>query len=447
MAERTDKVASGFAIAAQHITPVPGAETWTYGLGYEDYRASGRAVFDGPLGPSSFTGEGLSAFEDAMRVLLGEPAVRQRWQQEELWGLMASMLAAAAASAGPPDFIGDALKRIRGAGQALTIVLIANVSWPGPPLEIAGMVVGSANESFLDSVREVSAGRTAPTPEQGQAWLRDQVAPRPTHKPAQLPVALASWGWGQSQRAGDEVERQVSNLVDLCLLLEPDLRSHQVFRRGPTNRPGVRGLTLDRGALEASLSGDALLELSSSPLVVQELPLGGWVSWAAAEPLPLGDLLVQPGFKDRVIACFGEDPVAKRLRIAARWFAESHYASGTDDAALALGVALDSLLSGKDALPGSALADRFAMLSPAAQERSERVATYLRLYKIRSSVAHGGTSTALDGDGGGLAVFTKEVQWAASRLLALRDRFAPSSEADIKSCFDELRWGARDWSP
>lgn len=243
---------------------------------------------------------------------------------------------------------------------------------------------------------------------------------------------------GQSKRAGEEVERQVSNLVDLCLLLERDLKAHRVYRRGPTNRPGIRGLALDRGALEASLTGDARLELASSPLVVQELPLRGWLSWASAEPLPMGELLAQLGFRDRIAVCFGDDPIAKRLRVAARWFTESHYASGIDDAALALGVALDSLLSGKDALPGSALADRFAMLTPAPQERSERVATYLRLHRVRSSVAHGGGSTALDDDF--LATFSKEVQWAADRLLALREQFSPESEGDIKTCFDELRW-------
>lgn len=66
MVDRTDGVAEGFGQAAQHVTVVANAETWTYGLGYEDYRRSGSAAFDGPLGPSSFSPQGLSAYEGAM---------------------------------------------------------------------------------------------------------------------------------------------------------------------------------------------------------------------------------------------------------------------------------------------------------------------------------------------------------------------------------------------
>jgi len=64
----------------------------------------------------------------------------------------------------------------------------------------------------------------------------------------------------------------------------------------------------------------------------------------------------------------------------------------TDDAALALGVAMDALLSGQRAMPGSALADRFAMLADDPLQRRNLVAEYLASYQVRSSVAHGGRS-------------------------------------------------------
>ncbi len=388
--------------------------------------------------------EGLDAFDKAMNVLLKEADVRKRWSGEELWGLLASMTGVARGREDQKSFIGKALRRVREAPQALSVVLIANASWSGPPLEVAGMVVGHADQKFLDEVCRVGGSRLTPDPALGERWLSEQVAPRLYDPPGPVPVALATWGWGQSTRASEEVERRVRNLVDLCLLLEPDLKGHQLYRRGATNRPGVRGLTLDRGAVGANLQGPGRLELFSQPLVVQDLGGNAPVQWYGAEPMPLGSLLSQPALKQSVVECFSDDPIASRLRVAARWFAESHYTSEDDDAALALGVALDAMLSGKDALPGSALADRFAMLESVPAERAERVKTHLSLYKVRSSVAHGGASSSLNAEF--INSFVSEVQWVAQRLLALRVQFAPATESDIKTCFDELRWGVRTWS-
>lgn len=44
------------------------------------------------------------------------------------------------------------------------------------------------------------------------------------------------------------------------------------------------------------------------------------------------------------------DAVPSRLRVAARWYAEAHWAFDTHTAALALGVAFDSLVAAKDGL-------------------------------------------------------------------------------------------------
>ncbi|WP_152667344.1 HEPN domain-containing protein [Cellulomonas sp. FA1] len=444
MVQRSDSVQQNLELAVAHVVPAPGREPWTYGWAYEDYRHSGNAAFDGPSGPLSISTEGLDAFDNAMNALLKEAEVRKRWSGEELWGLLATMTGVARGVEDQDAFIRGALRRVREAPQALSVVLIANVSWSGPPLDVASMVVGHADRQFLDEVRRVGGSRLTPDPALGERWLREQVAPRVHDPSSPAPVAVAMWGWGQSTRATEEVERRVRNLVDLCLLLEPDLEGHELYRRGATNRPGVRGLTLDRGAVGANLQGPGKLELFSQPLVVQDLSGEAPVHWYGAEPMPLGDLLSQPVLRQSVVECFGEDPIASRLRVAARWFAESHYASDYDDAALALGVALDAMLSGKDSLPGSALADRFAMLESVPEERAERVKKHLSLYKVRSSVAHGGASSSLSAEF--INDFASEVQWVAQRLLAFRVQFAPAAESDIRACFDELRWGIRTWS-
>ena len=122
-----------------------------------------------------------------------------------------------------------------------------------------------------------------------------------------------------------------------------------------------------------------------------------------------------------------------------------HALSGPDcHAALALGVAMDALLGGRRALPGSAMADRFALLTDDPKARRKLVASFLKFYSVRSSVAHGGRSSKLDTPGF-LTSYKNSVQWAAWRSLALRDKFTVSSEKDIDTLYDDLRWGVRSW--
>jgi Apea-like HEPN len=443
MASRADAVAVDFALAAQHVVPLPDAKPWTNGWAYEAYRRSGGAAIDSGSGPVTITADGLPAWERAVSQLLREPAVQQRWDDEELWGLMASMTVAAAESKDALAFVTSAVRRVRSIGPAFVALLIANVAWHGPPQELSGMVVGAADEAFFELARTLSAGRVAPTKEQSDDWLARVVTPRVADSEGSVPVAIGRWSPGQALKAREDAERNFEDLIGLSLLLEPDLPAHGIFRRGPTNRPGVRGLTLDRGAIESGLDGAYRLELASFPLVVNDLGLGQAVEWYSSEPLPLEAMLSRPDFSAQVASCFQDDPLSRRLRVAARWFAEAQYASADDDATLALGVAMDALLSGKHALPGSAMADRFAMLEADPAQRSARVRTHLELYKARSSVAHGGVSNAATS--GMLRRFFAEAQWAANRVIALRDWASPVSEADVKACFDELRWSARNW--
>jgi hypothetical protein len=171
---------------------------------------------------------------------------------------------------------------------------------------------------------------------------------------------------GQDWKALEETERQLRNIVDLALLLERDLNGHKIYRRGETNRPGIRGLTLDRGAIESNLEGSATLELAASQLTITEVGDIRSFNWFSAEPLPLDTLLDQSYLREAVQSCLKDDPISNRVRVAARWFAEAHYTLADDDAALALGVAMDAMLTGQNNLPGSAMADRVAML----EERS-----------------------------------------------------------------------------
>jgi len=106
---------------------------------------------------------------------------------------------------------------------------------------------------------------------------------------------------------------------------------------------------------------------------------------------------------------------------------------------------MDALLSGQRALPGSAMADRFALLDANPHQRRERVKSYLEFFRVRSSVAHGGRSSRLD-QGDFVRQYQDAVRWAARRALALRDEFEPSSETQVDELFDALRLGSRMWS-
>jgi hypothetical protein len=188
-----------------------------------------------------------------------------------------------------------------------------------------------------------------------------------------------------------------------------------------------------------------VFEPASVPLHVDALEGERWhIRLIAAEPFPLGELMNQEYLHEAVTSCLKQNPISNRIRVAARWFAEAHYSIADDDAALALGVAMDSMLTGQRALAGSVMADRFALLAEDPRDRRERAKTYLDYYSVRSSVAHGGRSSKLDQDDF-IESYLEFVRWAAWRLLAVQDTFAPSSEKEIDALFDDLRWGIRTW--
>jgi hypothetical protein len=331
----------------------------------------------------------------------------------------------------------------REAGKALTVQLIANATWDRAPLALGAAVVGNADDGFLDFINSSAHDRNQLENELWQRWSENYVKPRISDN-SSAPVAIACWTVGQNQLAFSETERQLRNIVDLALLLERDLASHKIYRRGDINRPGIRGLALDRGAVECNLKSEARIELAAPQLTMTDAGDTRSLRWFSAEPLPLGTLLDQEYLRDAVRSCLKDDPISSRVRVAARWFAEAHYTLDTDDATLALGIAMDSLLTGKNNLPGSAMADRVAMLSDNPHERPNLVTEYLDLYQARSSVAHGGRSSKLN-NSDFTDRFRNRVHWIAWRSLALRDKFSISSEGDVDTLYNELRWGVQSW--
>jgi hypothetical protein len=109
-----------------------------------------------------------------------------------------------------------------------------------------------------------------------------------------------------------------------------------------------------------------LADHGSAELGGRVLTITGWNSgnnfrWYS-DPLPLDRIL---GADFRVVIddlMTAPDAIAQRLRVAARWYARAFWAEAEDDSTLAVSVALDSLLTGKDAVPGVVSKSRFALL-------------------------------------------------------------------------------------
>ncbi|GMA90324.1 hypothetical protein GCM10025869_08530 [Homoserinibacter gongjuensis] len=171
---------------------------------------------------------------------------------------------------------------------------------------------------------------------------------------------------------------------------------------------------------------------------------GDPVHWYSAEPLPLGRLMTQAHIREAVVTCLSNDPVAKRIRVAARWYAQAHYAENAEDSALALGVGMDAMLTARQPLPGSAMADRIAWLVRDPAARSEARRDYLRFFGVRSAVAHGASSSKLH-DPSFLPDFFNFVTATAWRLLDLHESFHPTTDAQLDDLFESLRLGTTAW--
>lgn len=231
-----------------------------------------------------------------------------------------------------------------------------------------GVVVGTVGSGFFDLLSShvlVEPQTRADVIKRLEAWR---------HR-----VPIVAWAVsvsGQGDLALTQAMGMLDDLVNLSVLLAA---SNPVSRpwqgRGPWNRPGTRGLVLDRGVAENVLveasAGD---ELGVAPIYVSQLQTAQRLLRYGAEPLELQAVPEVPDVRDAVIKVLhGRAGVAPRLRVAARWFAESVWsAESLDYGALALGVALDALVGSKSGLPGRTMRERFARVGSRRTPRSSR---------------------------------------------------------------------------
>ncbi|GLW31452.1 HEPN domain-containing protein [Actinoplanes regularis] len=432
--------------ALEHLQAAPGRTPWDHGWCVEDYRRSEQAALTSPNGPVSFQPKGVDLFEQAVMALLSRNGVRERWVSEEIWGLVASLLVHASISADSAAVLAAGLATIEKAQPALVCFPVANVGWNDDPCVIKNFVIGEIGPKYLDAVRVAAVGRPDLSDGAAGRWIDEQVA-RLTGSGSEEGgvVAFTTWTKRQGQGAFSQAEESFDTLIGLALLLEEEVSELGLYSgRGNSHRPGIRGLTLHRPALDRAkkLVGH---ELYCQPLVVSELGHSSSAHWYGEKPFPFQKLIKAPERIDEISACMnGEDAVSRRMRVAARWYAEAHWSFNSDDAVLAIGIALDALLGSRAGLPGRAMSERFALLEPDAAQRRDRARVFGDLYQARSATAHGGKSSRLLEPG-----FTREMErnarWVARRLLNLSTRFAPSGDEQLDKVFEDLRWGTSAW--
>jgi hypothetical protein len=362
----------------------------------------------------------LEALERAVETLLREPKIRNIWQADDVWGMVANMVATLPES--PTSLVRRALsnrlEQLRSPGDALVALAIANVAWEGPPLAFANMVIGELGDSWRDKVNKEAGSRPSLDRTQAERWLAIQAgtygasSDQPKEpaeddtrnaKPSKdvwpdrsalerPPVVMACWLRSQCGLAIRQATERLQELIDLALLLEPEpQRIHLFSGRGSANQPGLRGLRIDRGAVGAALANHSAGGRELAAVILHNSRITPFVSfeWYGLEPLPLHTLIGPTDRQRRISKSLqAVTPFALRIRTAARWYTQAHWAENPIDRALALGIALDALVGDPNGLPLLATSERFALLEPNPELRGTRAKTFRDFYGVSTFAVH-----------------------------------------------------------
>jgi hypothetical protein len=404
-----------------------------------EYRAASLRAFHGDGSALTVTDEGMPGLERVMKALLHDQRVTRYWRDEDVWSVILSLLSAAAA--GRVSDLGAALDKIVKPKQVQVAAALANVTWDSAPASFGAMTLARIEKA--SDAREVAVELSLDPREEGTFV---EHAGQLLNEFDSFVLATSSTP-RQGELATDDFNRTFEDLVGLALMLSDDLGAHGVyFLRGATNRPGIRGVTLHRPALNELLAANGAGELGARMLTITGWSSGSSFRWYSADPLPL-DRLLSAGQGTLIGELLtASDAIAQRIRVAARWYARAFWADAEDDAALAVSVALDSMLTGKEAVPGAVSKSRFALLERDPAVRARRFERYDAVYAVRSAIAHGGDATRRLNEIGGARSILEDAHWVARQLLELRKVSAPADEKQFRELWSAVQWGTVDWA-
>ena len=414
---------------------------WNYGWSQPDYRrCPTAAIVHDEDNSVTLQPEAVQGFEEAMRVLLQFQLIRRSYEEDELWSLVASLVGTLSMQASPADLataIESGLKRILNPPDSLVVLPVANIAQPLDIIEVGPLIIGPF--ARLEKRIRTKTGRRPLTMEGNKPWWM----PAPDAEPrtaANEPVLLAYTGCGQLGRATDDAEQALEDLVSIALMLQPDLNALSLFSlRGDVNRPGTRGLVIDRQSLfEMSTSAPQLKRELTSPVYVDGVlgPNLHW-GWYSENPFPLEELLTR---SDTRAILLGRTAILQRLRVAARWHGKAHWASDLSDAVLALGISFDSMLTEEGPSPGRVISERFALLDPDPDQRRRRYRKFQgEYYAARSAIAHGARGSSVAAEL--VRAMAQEARWVFRQILDLSQRLGISTEKEYNQMYESLKWG------
>lgn len=437
--QAVSKIVAALQIAIENVRASEADPRVGWAWMIDDYRTSLTRAFHGQGESLTLTDEGVQALTEAMNELVRDRQTRLRWKEEDLWTLVLSLLAAASGTAMVQ--LDQAVKRILNPVAVRTAAAIANVTWNDEPATFGDLVIGSVQN---ETEAEALARHVGLDTRERSAFVDHSLQLLNEYGAY---VAVTATSHRQGERAYEDFERVVEDLIGLILLFSDRLEEFGVYSmRGATNRPGVRGISLDRVALGEQLREKGAGELGARILTIDGWSTGNRFRWQSADPMPLSQLLdanLRPHVCDLL---FAKDAIAQRVRVAARWYARAFWADAEDDAALTVSVALDSLLTGKEALPGAVSKGRFALLERVATDRDSRLRRYDEVYKVRNAIAHGGDGSSSLAKIGGARSMLLDARWVAERLVELRRIRTPNSENELRDVWSAVQWGTVPWA-
>jgi hypothetical protein len=257
------------------------------------------------------------------------------------------------------------------------------------------------------------------------------------------PVVMAYVSQSQLELAINSAGDAFEDLISIALMMQPDLDALSLFSlRGDANRPGLRGLVVDRETLSKLSERVPAIsrEIGCQVLVDGVLGERTTLHWYSENPFPLENLLAdseKQSIAERLL--LASSGIDRRLRVAARWHAKAHWSAELADAVLALGICFDSMLSEQSPSPGRVLSERYALLDADPDGRRRRY------YPARSSVAHGAKSESLDMSF--VRDMARQARWTFQRILRVTTLLGTSSEDDYQKMWESLKWNGPSACP
>ena len=437
------------AAVERKLRPRGPGEPWVYGWCSPAHRHSPAAVI--PFDKTRvvrFSKRGVKAIESAVERLLKQASFQKLWHEEEIWGVVASMIATLPIGEDEQrvrDALANRLERLTSPGPTVVVFPVAHVAWKGPPCVIGPAVLGRLGDAWMAALRDLygsplEINSSAPSWWEEAAGLKDA----PSHdRPVIIGVVVRSAG----KRAHEDAEAVFNGLIELSLLLAPDLKSRGLLGlRGDVFRPGIRGLRVDRHALEriGQTCKPVLSELAAAVYVQSRATMGTSHHWYGEAPWPLEDLLQSEERRAAIVELLAaQGPIGRRFRIAARWYARAHWSSNEQEAILALGIALEALLAESGGGPGAILGERYALLHSGAKARKQAYDYFMKkIYEARSAVAHGRVSDLLE-DFHFIRDVAERTAWVANTLNGWVKKLDLKSDEDHRKLFSDLKWGVK----